>query len=91
MTKKNGKLIFNAGFGHAGGGGDNNQKGKLNLISRNTSEGIMCQIINENNELLRDDKTFLWYNDIKFSCEPNEGLIVLPYKILSEEIGRAHV
>ena len=59
------------------------KKGKLNLISRNTSEGIMCQIINEKNELLKDSKTFLWYRNTKFSCEPNEGLFVLPYKILS--------
>ena len=61
------------------------KKGSLNLISRNTEKGIMCQIINEKNELLKDSKTFLWYNNIKFSCEPNEGLIVLPYKILSED------
>ena len=60
------------------------KKGKLNLIYRNTTKGIMCQIINEKNELLKDEQTFLWYNDIKFSCEPNEGLIVLPYKILSK-------
>ena len=45
----------------------------------------MSQIINENNEILKDVKTFLWYNNNKFSCEPNEGLIVLPYKILSKK------
>ena len=44
----------------------------------------MCQIINEKNEILKDDKTFLWYNDTQFSCEPKEGLIVLPFKILSK-------
>jgi len=60
------------------------KKGKLNLISRNTTRGIMCQIINEKNEILKDAKTFLWYNDTKFSCEPNEGLVILPYKILSK-------
>jgi len=60
------------------------KKGKLNLIYRNTTKGILCQIINEKNEILKDIKTFLWYNDIKFSCEPNEGLIILPYKILSK-------
>lgn len=61
------------------------KKGKLNLISRNTTKGIMCQIINEKNEILKDSKTYLWYKDTKFSCEPNEGLIVLPYKILSKK------
>ena len=35
------------------------KKGKLNLISRNTTKGIMCQIINEKNEILKDVKTFL--------------------------------
>ena len=59
------------------------KKGRLNLISRNTSEGILCQIINEKHEILKDDKTYLWYNGIKFNCEPNEGLILIPYKILS--------
>ena len=59
------------------------KKGKLNLIYRNTTKGIMCQIINEKNKVLKDSKTFLWYRDMKLSCEPNEGLIILPYKILS--------
>jgi hypothetical protein len=59
------------------------KKGRLNLISRNTSEGILCQIINEKHEILKDDKTYLWYNGIKFNCEPKEGLILIPYKILS--------
>ena len=58
------------------------KKGRLNLITRNTSEGILCQITNEKHEILKDDKTYLWYNDIKFNCEPKEGLILLPYKIL---------
>ena len=61
------------------------KKGELNLIYRNSTKGILCQIINEKNELLKDDKTFIWYNNMKFSCEQNEGLIVLPYKILSED------
>ena len=59
------------------------KKGRLNLITRNTPEGILCQIINEKNEVLKDDKTYLWYNDIKFTCEPKEGLILLPYKVLN--------
>ena len=58
------------------------KKGKLDLITRNASKGIICQIINEKREILKDDKTYLWYNGSKFSCEPKEGLIVLPYKII---------
>ena len=61
------------------------KKGKLNLISRNTTKGLMCQIINEKNEILKDSKTFLYYKNTKFSCELNEGLIILPYKILSKD------
>ncbi len=58
------------------------KRGRLNLITRNTSKGILCQIINEKNEVLKDDKTYLWYNGFKFSCEEKEGLILLPYKVL---------
>ena len=58
------------------------KRGRLNLITRNTSKGLLCQIINENNEIMKDDKTYLWYNNIKFSCEPKEGIFVLPYKVL---------
>ena len=58
------------------------KKGRLNLISRNTSKGILCQIIDEKNEILKDDKTYLWYNGNKFYCEQKEGFIILPYKAL---------
>ena len=58
------------------------KRGRLNLITRNTSKGILCQIINENNEIIKDNKTYLWYNNNKFSCEPKEGIIILPYKVL---------
>ena len=61
------------------------KRGRLNLITRNTSKGILCQIINENNEIMKDDKTYLWYNNIKFSCEPKEGIIILPYKVLKQK------
>ena len=61
------------------------KRGRLSLITRNTSKGILCQIINENNEIMKDDKTYLWYNDIKFSCEPKEGIIILPYKVLVDK------
>ena len=50
MTKKNGKLIFNAGFGHAGGGGDNNQKGKLNLMQKFERKFQMQSILKSYNE-----------------------------------------
>jgi len=58
------------------------KRGRLNLITRNTSKGLLCQIINENNEIMKEDKTYLWYNNIKFTCEPKEGIFVLPYKVL---------
>ena len=64
------------------------KKGRLNLITRNTSKGILCQIINEKNEILKDDKTYLWYNGHKFSCEQKEGLIILPYKILVDSTNK---
>ena len=59
------------------------KKGRLNLVTRNTPEGILCQIINEKNEVVKDDKTYLWYNDTKFNCEKEKGFILLPYKVLN--------
>ena len=64
------------------------KRGRLNLITRNTSKGILCQIINEKNEVLKDDKTYLWYNGLKFSCEEKEGLIILPYKVLVDSTNK---
>ena len=58
------------------------KRGRLNLITRNTSKGILCQMINEKNEVLKDEKTYLWYNGLKFTCEPKEGFIILPYNAL---------
>ena len=59
------------------------KKGRLNLITRNTSKGVKCQIINEKNEIVKDEKTYILYNGHKFTCEPKEGLIILPYKVLT--------
>ena len=64
------------------------KKGRLNLITRNTSKGILCQIINEKNEIVKDDKTYLWYNGLKFNCESKEGLILLPYKVLVDSTNK---
>ena len=58
------------------------KKGKLNLITRNTAKGILCQMINEKNEILKDDKTYIWYNNIKYTCGEKDGFIALPYKVL---------
>ena len=60
------------------------KKGRLNLITRNTSKGIKCQIINEKNEIVKDEKTYILYNGHKFTCEPKEGIIILPYKVLTD-------
>ena len=49
MTKKNGKLIFNLGFGHTGGGSDNNQ-GKLNLMQKFERKFQMQSILKSYNE-----------------------------------------
>ena len=58
------------------------KKGKLNLITRNTAKGVLCQMINEKNEVLKDNKTYLWYNGIKYTCGEKDGFIALPYKAL---------
>ena len=58
------------------------KKGKLNLVTRTTAKGILCQMINEKNEVLKDSKTYLWYNGIKYTCGEKDGFIALPYKVL---------
>ena len=58
------------------------KKGRLNLVTRNTAKGILCQMINEKNEVLKGDKTYLWYNGIKYTCGEKDGFIALPYKVL---------
>ena len=39
-------------------------------------------MINEKNEVLKGDKTYLWYNGIKYTCGEKDGFIALPYKVL---------
>ena len=58
------------------------KKGRLNLVTRNTAKGILCQMMNEKNEVLKGDKTYLWYNGIKYTCGEKDGFIALPYKVL---------
>ena len=58
------------------------KKGRLNLVTRSTAKGILCQMINEKNEVLKGDKTYLWYNGIKYTCGEKDGFIALPYKVL---------
>ena len=58
------------------------KKGKLNLVTRSTAKGILCQMINEKNEVLKGEKTYLWYNSIKYTCGKEDGFIALPYKAL---------
>ena len=58
------------------------KKGKLNLITRYTEKGILCQMINEKNEVLKGDNTYLWYNGIKYTCGEKDGFIALPYRAL---------
>ena len=64
------------------------KKGKLNLITRNTARGILCQMINEKNEVLKGNKTYLWYNDIKYTCGEKDGFIALPYKALVDSTNK---
>ena len=58
------------------------KKGKLNLVTRSAAKGIICQMINEKNEVLKGNKTYLWYNGIKYTCGEKDGIFALPYKAL---------
>ena len=51
MIKKNGKLIFNAGFGNTGsGGGDSNKKEQINLMQKFERKFQMQSILKSYNE-----------------------------------------
>ena len=39
-------------------------------------------MINEKNEILKGNKTYLWYNGIKYTCGEKDSFIALPYKAL---------
>ncbi len=55
--------------------------GTLNLITRNTSKGKICYIINEKNEVMKGPKTYIWYNKHQYKCEEEKGMIVIPYSV----------
>ena len=55
------------------------KKGTLNLITRSTSKGKLCYIINEKNEIMKSNNTYIWYNGNKYKCEIEKGMIVIPY------------
>ena len=61
------------------------KKGTLNLITRSTSKGKLCYIINEKNEIMKSPNTYIWYNGNKYKCETNSGMIVIPYSSFKTE------
>lgn len=61
------------------------KKGALNLVSRYTSKGRMCYIINEKNEICKGKNTSIWYNEIKYESVPDKGTILIPYDGCSED------
>ena len=73
MVKKNGKLIFNRGFGNIGGG-DNNQKGQLNLMQKFERKFQMQSILKSYNDAFHLHPKYLMKNH-----KNNIANLTLPY------------
>lgn len=61
------------------------KKGSLSLVSRYTSKGRMCYIINEKNEICKGKDTSIWYNETKYNSIPDKGTILIPYDGCSDD------
>jgi len=39
------------------------KKGGLSYVTKNSREGTMCYLCNEDKEICKDDTTAIWFND----------------------------
>ena len=55
------------------------QKGNLKCIHKNTVNGKVLYILDENNKILKGEKTGLWINNIWYPSIKDSGAILIPY------------
>ena len=55
------------------------QRGNLKCIHKNTVNGKVVYILDEENKILKGDKTGLWINNVWYSSIKDTGAILIPY------------
>ena len=55
-------------------------KGALTLIYKNTSNGIILYILDENKEICKGENTGLWLNNTYYKSDINSGAIAIPFQ-----------
>ena len=57
------------------------QKGNLNCIHKNTVNGKVFYIMNEENKICKGEKTGIWINNIWYPSNKDTGTILIPYSV----------
>ena len=57
------------------------QRGDLKIIDKNTPNGKVVYILDEENNILKGDKTGLWINNIWYNSIKDTGAILIPYSV----------
>ena len=57
------------------------QRGNLKCIHKNTVNGKVLYILDEENKILKGDKTGLWINNIWYPSIKDTGAILIPYSV----------
>jgi hypothetical protein len=58
------------------------QRGCLKCIHKNTVNGKVFYILDEENKILKGDKTGIWLNNIWYPSIKDTGAILIPYSVL---------
>ena len=57
------------------------KKGNIKCIHKNTINGKVFYLLDENNQILKGEKTGIWLNNIWYPCIKDTGAILIPYSI----------
>ena len=57
------------------------QRGNLKCIHKNTVNGKVLYILDEDNKILKGDKTGLWINNVWYPSIKDTGAILIPYSV----------
>ena len=57
------------------------QRGNLKCIHKNTVNGKVVYILDEENKILKGEKTGLWINNVWYPSIKETGAVLIPYKI----------
>jgi len=62
------------------------QRGNLKCIHKNTVNGKVLYILDEDNKILKGDQTGLWINNVWFPSFKDSGAILIPYSTKGNKI-----